>query len=61
MPRKSTGRFSRQADERVLDMLKMRDEGMKLADIARILGVGRGTVIGACRRVDADDLDAVLP
>jgi transposase len=44
--------FSRQADELILTMLDMRAEGIKLSEIARRLGVGKGKVIGAMRRID---------
>jgi Mn-dependent DtxR family transcriptional regulator len=44
--------FSRKADELILTMLEMRAEGVKLSEIARRLGVGKGKVIGAMRRID---------
>jgi hypothetical protein len=48
--------FTRAADELVLEMLKMHEEGIGMSEIARQLGVGKGQVIGALRRVkEAED------
>jgi hypothetical protein len=49
--------FSRQADELILTMMEMRAKGVGLSEIARQLGVGKGKVIGAMRRIDEAEAD----